>query len=92
MQAIQTKYLGPSNYRGARIKAWCEAGSLTIDYPDELSGQACHRKAAESLQAKLGWDEQSYSSDRKSKPVLLGGALPGNAGYCFIFDNVWARD
>lgn len=55
MQAIQTRYLGPTNTRGSRIKATCAAGSITISYPYDLSGQAVHRRAAEALVSKLGW-------------------------------------
>lgn len=84
MQAIHTKYIGPTNVRGSRIKATCSAGSLTIDYPHELSGQAVHRKAAEALAVKLGWTGERYGS-------LLGGCLP-DGSYCFVFDNQWARD
>ena len=80
MQAIQTKYFGPSNVRGSRIKATCAAGSITIPYPYELSGQAVHRKAAEALAAKLGWNGQ-----------LLGGCLP-DGSYCFVFDNEWSKE
>lgn len=29
-QAIVTKFLGPTNYRGSRVKATCQAGSVTI--------------------------------------------------------------
>lgn len=85
MQAIQTRYFGPSNVRGSRIKAWCTAGQITIPYPHELSGQAVHRKAAEALRDKLGWKEPNYGK------TMLGGCLP-NGDYCFIFDNIWARD
>jgi hypothetical protein len=76
MQAIITKYLPATNSRGSRIKATCAAGSITISYPYELSGQAVHRKAAEALVAKLGWDEIGG---------LLGGCLPNN-DYCFVFN------
>lgn len=56
MQAIETKYLGPTNTRGARIKAWCEAGSVVI--PFSYSGPTQvepHREAVEALARKLGW-------------------------------------
>lgn len=85
MQAIQTRYIGPTNTRDSRIKAWCAAGSITIPYPHELNGQAVHRKAAEELREKLGWTKPHYGE------VLLGGCLP-NGDYCFIFDNACARD
>lgn len=80
MQAIQTRYFGPSNVKGARIKAWADAGSVTIPYPHELSGQACHRKAAQALADKFGW-ESTY----------LGGELP-NGDYAFVADHAWSRE
>lgn len=83
MQAIQTKYLGPTNTRGSRIKATCASGSLTIGYPHELGqGQPAHRKAAEALIAKLGWTDHG---------MLLGGQLPDH-NHVFVFDNVLSRD
>jgi len=82
MQAIQTKYFGPTNTKGARIKATCAAGSLTIPYPHELSGQAVHRKAAEALAAKLGWSDHG---------ALLGGQLPDHS-HVFVFDHELSRD
>ena len=56
MQAIKTKYLGPTNLRGARIKATCFAGSLTIPYLYHLSTNDMHREAAFELIEKLGWN------------------------------------
>ena len=50
---ITTKYYGPTNNRGARIKATCELGSKTIPYPYELSGDACHQAAADALRKKI---------------------------------------
>lgn len=83
MQAIQTKYLGPTNTRGSRIKATCAAGSITIGYPHELGqGQPAHRKAAETLATKLGWSAHGQ---------LLGGQLPDHS-HVFVFDHVLSRD
>ena len=73
MKTIQTKYLGPTNYKGARIKASDEDGnSITIPYPYELSGEAVHRKGAEALKDKMDW-----------KGELIGGSLKN--GYVFVF-------
>jgi hypothetical protein len=79
MQAIQTKYLSPTNSRGARIKATCAAGSITISYPYELSGQACHRAAVEALMFNLSWDKNTF-------PPIVGGQLK-NGDYVFVFNN-----
>ena len=72
MQAIITKYLCPTNTLGSRIKATCAAGSVTIDYPHELSGMDCHAKAAYALLAKMHWGYK-----------LMGGQLP-SGDYAFV--------
>lgn len=79
MQAIHTKFLSPTDSRGARIKAVHACGSLTVEYPHELSGQACHRFAAEKLAQKYGLNKPEYGA-------LLGGQL-ADGSYCFVFDN-----
>ena len=84
MQAIHTKFLPVTNARGARIKATCAAGSKTIDYPYELTGQAAHRAAAEALAQKMGWVGVYYGP-------LLGGCMP-DGSYCFVFNNDWATE
>jgi len=74
LKAITTKYLGPTDFRGSRIKASDEDGnSITIPYPHELSGEAVYRKAAEALQQKMGW-----------RGTLICGSLKN--GYVFVFD------
>lgn len=71
MIAIITKYLPATNSRGSRIKATAsDKVSITIGYPHELSGIACHAKAARALCDKMGWNYK-----------LVGGGM-GN-GYAF---------
>lgn len=78
MQAISTKYLGPTDTLGSRIKARTESGqTLTIPYPHELDpgllvSPARHAKAAIALALKMGWDGE-----------LVSGAT--NTGYVFVF-------
>lgn len=50
---IRTRYLGPTNTRGARIKAWSGSRSVTIPYPYELSTEDAHAEAASWLHDKL---------------------------------------
>lgn len=76
MIAIQTKYLGPTNTKGARIKAFtCNGHSATIDYNYALSDEKLHFEAVKALKEKhaLDWDlsEMTY------------GGL--NQGYAFTF-------
>ena len=84
MQAIKTKYLPATNSRGSRIKATCDAGSVTIPYPHEFSGQATHRATVEALLVKLGWNDSGYGG-------LLGVGLP-DGGYYFVFDNAASKE
>lgn len=78
MIAIQTKYISPSNSRGARIKAWtCTGFSATISYPHEYSHEVCHFQAVKELvkKHKLNWD----LSDMR-----YGGT---ESGYVFCFEH-----
>ncbi len=72
-QAICTKYIGPTNHRGSRVKAFCEAGEFTMPWDHELSVEENHCKAATYLLDRLVWDGNFH-----------GGALPGNTGYVFV--------
>ena len=80
MQAIQTRYLPATDTRGSRIKAWCEAGSVTIGYPHELSGQAVYRKAAQALADKYKW------------PYKYLGAQLTNKDYVFVPVHQWSEE
>ena len=74
MKAIHTKYFGPTNYHGSRIRAKDGAKhSITIPYPHELSGEEVYRKAAEALRDKMGWEG-----------YLTGGWLQ-EGEYVFVF-------
>lgn len=71
-QAIQTKYIGPTNTKGSRIKATAFGGSVTVSYDDALSQEKNHQAAAIALAEKLGW----------SGAIHGGGTL---TGYVFVF-------
>lgn len=71
-QAIATKFIGPTNSRGGRIKATADAGSVTVAWDHGLNVEDNHRAAAEALARRYGW-----STD------LIGGGLPGS-GYVFV--------
>ena len=83
MITIHTKYLGPTNNRGSRIKAYtCDGMGLkgftaTISYPHELSGEACHFEAVKELVKKneLGWN---------LKNMRYGDSADGK-GFSFCF-------
>lgn len=54
-QCIRTRYLGPTNHRGARIKASADADSLIVDWDYALDPGPNHRLAAKMLIGKLEW-------------------------------------
>jgi len=54
-QAITTKYLAPTNFKGPRVKAECEAGSITVEYNHSLDDKAAHTEAFVALAKKLNW-------------------------------------
>ena len=66
MQSITTKFLGPTNARGSRIKATTTSGkSVTLSWAYELNGGANHDLAAKTLAEKLGWKGKWYSASVK---------------------------
>ena len=71
--AIETRYLGPTNTRGSRYKAFTESRrSVTIHAADTLSVHENHRAAARALCAKMGWDGD----------LVEGGS---SRGYVYVF-------
>ena len=79
LQAIRVQYLGPTNYRGARLKATCDAGTATISYPYESNRDEGHRAAAQALLDKLGWDYLMVGGvlkDGSTAFVLMGERHP----------------
>ncbi len=77
MKAITTRYMGPTNTRGARILATDEdKNRVTISYPYELSGEAVHLKAAQALCNMMKWSGN-----------LVGGST--KRGYVFVFTDGW---
>lgn len=58
-QVIRTKWLGPTNFMGSRVKASCEAGSITLPWDSSLDVDDNHIKAIEALQEKLGWKKNN---------------------------------
>lgn len=51
---IVTKFIGPTNHRGARIKASCQCGSVIIPYPYSEDRADSHWLAAKALIEKFG--------------------------------------
>jgi hypothetical protein len=75
LQAIQTRYFGPGNVKGSRIKATSGSGiSVTVGYDHALNIDANHKAACDALKAKLNWPEP-----------MIGGSLPcGDRAWVFV--------
>jgi hypothetical protein len=73
-QAILTKFIGPSDRRGSRVKATAEAGSVTIDWNHALNPERNHAAAARALALKYGWRAKYH-----------GGGMPQGAPYAYAF-------
>ena len=53
---ITTKFIPPTNSRGARIKATCQCGSVTVPWSYEYDTDQNHISAFRALVAKLSLD------------------------------------
>lgn len=80
MYAIITKYYGPTNYKGSRIRAKAAERWTTHDYDHRLTAEANHDEAARKLAKVLGWEGQwargeMPSGDGNVYVRCLGGPL-----------------
>ena len=80
-QAIVTKWLGPTNVRGSRVKATASAGSVTVPWDHKLGIEDNHRAAAYALRDKFGWNDPYYGK------LHMGGLPEGMGGYVFVFED-----
>lgn len=86
MQAIISKYICPTNFHGARIKAKCERGSITLSWPYELNQEAAHVWAKGQLIARfLREDAERYGTKRNpwADPTVCGQIPSGE--YVHVF-------
>jgi hypothetical protein len=79
MQAIRTRYFGPTDTRGSRIQAKAEAGALYVGFDHSLNIQDNHKAACDALLKKLKW----RPCDANSYTPLVGGVFNGD--YYWVF-------
>ena len=79
LAAIETKFIPCTDHRPSRVKATCQAGSLTLSWNDALDVARNHRAVAEALARKLNWAGK-----------WVGGHLP-KRGYVFIIAKTYNR-
>lgn len=58
-QAITTRYMGPTNFRGSRIKASAERGSITVSWEAGGNADENHRAACLALLAKFRAEDKA---------------------------------
>jgi hypothetical protein len=78
MQTIRTRYHAPTNFKGARISAKCEARTIFISFPYELDHEGRHKLAAEALIRAMGWHKPHgrYAD-------MIGGEFAGDMYWTF---------
>lgn len=74
MQTIITKYLGPTDRRGSRVKATASGGAaVTLSWDYALDSGENHKAAALALMSKLDWTG-----------AMQGGDLKSGMAFCFL--------
>lgn len=72
-QGIQTRYFGPTNTKGARVKVWAQAGARYISWDHALNADANHAAACQKFADEWGWTGR-----------WIGGQMPDGKGYLFV--------
>lgn len=90
MIAIETRFIGPTNHRSARVVASCceqavdssgnKRRKLTLPWDHALNSEDNHRAIARALIAKLGWFHDSERGDTYGD-WYAGGT---ERGYVFV--------
>ena len=75
MQAIVTRFHGPTDHHGARVSARAQAGRKYYPWDDALDTDANHDAAAGTFARALGWLDRSQ---------LVGGGMPDGTGNCYV--------
>ena len=73
-QSIETKFFGPTNFKGTRVQAKACAATVYHNWDHALDSYGNHENAAKALASKLGWE---YSR-------LVGGGNAASTGYNFV--------
>ena len=87
MQAILTKYLAPTDYRGGRVKAQGNRTSVTVSWNHALSVPENHRVAAKAYAEKMGWTPDQAACFSAN---WCEGSMPEASpwSYCYVLPEV----
>jgi hypothetical protein len=87
MQAIKTRFVSPTNFRGSRIKAECQRGSIVVPWVYALDVDANHSAAARALCDKfVAEDQEEYGGQMGgwAKPLVSGHLKDGSHVHIFM--------
>lgn len=81
-QAIITRYIGPTDTKGSRVRATSASGlTLTLGWDSALGSEENHRAAALALANKHNW------LNRPNTYLVSGGLKTGNAYVIIEIEN-----
>lgn len=84
-QAIMTKCLGPTNYRGARISASASGGRIIVSWDYAENSTRNFMAAAKALAEKMNWRGQWFGGVLPSGDyVFVDGSSIDGATPCFV--------
>lgn len=70
MKAIETKYIGPRDFKGSRFVATDNDGNrVIVAYDYSLNSEDNHKRACLALCRKMGWSGDLVSGDTKTGMV-----------------------
>lgn len=75
-QAIITRFLPPTNHRGARIVCSAQRGRVYHSWDHELDVDTNHIYAAHKTAVAWDWLPDGYR--------MVGGGTPAGTGYAFV--------
>ena len=85
MQAITTKFLGPTNTRGSRVKATCWLKTVTVSWDHSASIEENHNAAIELLVIELNQSRiKSEYADCPLWQIKAIGSSADGKGYTAI--------
>lgn len=84
VKVIHTKYIGPTNYRGSRVKATDDLkNSVTLPWDAALSVEANHTRAANKLLKQVEHKHESGLKDDAFTQHVIVGIGSWENGYIF---------
>lgn len=84
MQAITTKFLGPTNTKGSRIKASCWLKTVIVSWNYALNLEDNHKAAVQHLIGSLNLDRANKDNSGSWEMVAIGSLA--DSGYAAIID------